>query len=93
MRSRMRTEPENRWAEKPANAARSAHTGKGSSRPWKTLSRALRANNPVCEACGVKPSTEVHHVLKWSESVVGRLVPRNCVCVCRTCHEIMERAS
>jgi 5-methylcytosine-specific restriction endonuclease McrA len=93
MSKRMRTEPENKWAQQAPKAARSAHTGKGSSRPWKTLSRALRANQPICEVCGVKPSTEVHHVVKWSASVVGRLDPRNCICCCRTCHELLEKAS
>ena len=87
----MRSEPVNRWAQKPVKPSRSGHSGKGSGRPWKTLSLNLRASRPVCEVCGVKPSMEVHHKVKWRDSVEGRLDPRNCVCVCRSCHEIIER--
>jgi len=89
----MRSEPTNKWAQKPPERSRSGHTGRGSGRPWQRVSRALRANRPLCEVCMVKPSTEVHHKIKWNDSVEGRLDPRNLVACCRSCHEILERGS
>ena len=88
----MRSEPVNRWAQKPRKPSRSGHSGKGSGRPWRSLSLNLRASRPLCEVCMVKPSTEVHHKVKWADSVEGRLDPKNLVAVCRACHEILERA-
>jgi hypothetical protein len=41
----------------------------------------------------VKPSTEVHHKIKWGDSVEGRLDPRNLIACCRSCHEILERGA
>lgn len=86
----MRREPLNRWAWKPEPRKRSAHEGVGS-KAMRNLSRVMRANHPFCQVCGVKPSTEVHHVVKWKESVVGRLDARNLVVCCRECHEQAEK--
>ena len=88
----MRSEPTNKWASKPKRI-RAGHSGKGSGRPWKGLSRAIRANHPFCEVCEKRPSTEVHHKRKWYDSVEGRLDPRNLVAVCRECHELIEKAN
>lgn len=85
----MRREPLCIHARK-APVVRSAHMGKGSGRPMFRLSRTTRANHPMCqENCG-RPSTEVHHIVPWSESVVLRLDPKNLVAVCRDCHERLE---
>lgn len=86
----MRSEPTNKWASKPRKKPRTAHSGKGKS-AMQRLSKTLRANHPMCQVCNVKPSTEVHHVVKWKDSVLHRLDPRFLVCVCRACHEMMER--
>jgi len=87
----MRSEPINRWAVKPPKPTRTAHSGKGSGRAWKRLSKTLRANNPLCTVCMVKPSTEVHHKVRWVDSVEGRLDPNNLIACCRSCHELLER--
>lgn len=87
---RMRTEPVNRWASKPERGKRSGHQGRGHGRPWQRLSRLLRANSPFCQVCGVRPSTEVHHRVKWHQDASKRLDPRNLVPCCRECHERLE---
>jgi hypothetical protein len=87
----MRREPTNKWASKPERKG-SAHTGTHSN-AMRALSRNIRANHPMCEVCEVRPSTEVHHKRKWSESVHGRLDPRNLLAVCRECHELVEKAN
>lgn len=88
----MRVEPTCKWAEKPKHASRSAHTGRGKS-AFQKLSRTLRANHPLCQVCGVRPSAEVHHVVPWQDSEVHRLDPRFLLCVCRPCHEQVERGT
>ena len=85
----MRREPTCKHAVRD-HVRRSAHTGKGSW-PMRRLSRNVRANNPFCQVCHEKPSTEVHHVVKWVDSVEGRLDPRNLVACCRACHELLEK--
>ena len=85
----MRREPLNRWAWKPTRT-RSAHTGKGK-KAMENLSRVMRANYPFCQVCQVRPSTEVHHFVKWKDSVVGRLDARNFLVCCRACHEQVEK--
>ena len=72
---------------------RSAHTGKGSGRPMFKLSRAKRANHPMCEECHVRPSVEVHHIIPWHASIVHRLDASNLVACCRDCHERLEKQS
>jgi hypothetical protein len=86
----MRSEPSCKGAEKPRKEARTAHSGKGKS-AMQRLSKTLRANHPICQVCNVRPSTEVHHVVKWRESELHRLDPRFLLCVCRACHEQVER--
>ena len=86
----MRSEPSNRWARRETK--RSAHTGKHSN-AMRALSRNMRANHPMCQVCETRPSTEVHHKRKWTEDVHGRLDPRNLLCVCRDCHELIEKAN
>lgn len=86
----MRSEPTCKHAQK-GYVPRAGHKGRGHGRPWLRLSRALRANHPLCQVCNVRPSTEVHHIVKWSDSVEGRLDPRNLIACCRPCHEVMER--
>ncbi len=88
----MRSEPTNKWASKPVRV-RAGHSGKGHGRPWQRLSRNIRANHPLCQVCETRPSTEVHHKRKWYASVEGRLDPRNCIAVCRSCHELLEKAN
>lgn len=87
----MRREPTNRWAV-PEKRSHSAHRGKHKSRMEK-LSRELRANNPFCQVCCKRPSTEVHHKRKWSDDVASRIDPRNLLCVCRECHELIEKVN
>lgn len=86
----MRSEPTNKWAAKPTKPKRSGHTGKHAW-AWRTLSRNLRANHPLCQVCNLKPSVEVHHRVRWVDCEVSRLDPRNCVSVCRPCHELLEK--
>lgn len=85
----MRREPLNRWASKPTRS-RSAHTGKGK-KAMENLSRVLRANHPFCQVCHVRPSTEVHHCVKWTKSVAHRLDVSRMLVVCRECHEQVEK--
>lgn len=90
----MKSEPTNKWASKQGHApvkARGGHQGKGHGRPWLRLSRNLRANHPMCQVCQARPSAEVHHKVRWVDCVVSRLDPRNCVAVCRACHELLEK--
>lgn len=89
----MRSEPTNRWATtnvKARGKARSGHEGRGAW-AWRELSRNLRANHPMCQVCETRPSVEVHHRVRWVDCEVSRLDPRNCVCVCRSCHELLEK--
>ena len=46
----------------------------------------LRAN-PLCTDCG-KSANEVHHVRKISVAPELRLVPGNCMALCKSCHVI-----
>ena len=57
----------------------------------RSLSRVLRANHPFCQVCNVKPSAEVHHRVKWNDDPMKRLDVANLVCVCRACHEQLEK--
>ena len=70
----------------------SAHRGRHKSR-MEVLSRLLRANHPFCQVCGIKPSTEVHHVVKWTADESARLDPRLLMAVCRSCHEQVEKSA
>ena len=88
----MRREPLNRWAWKATRTKWSAHEGRGA-KAMKQLSRVLRANHPFCQVCLVRPSTEVHHHVKWNSSVVHRLDVSRMTVVCRACHEQLEKVT
>ena len=85
----MRSEPLNKWAGK-ARRSHSAHEGAGK-KAMQALSRVLRANHPFCQVCNVRPSTEVHHCVKWRDSVAHRLDVSRMLVVCRECHEQVEK--
>lgn len=84
----MRREPLVKHAEPVRH--RGAHRGKHR-KAMAELSRQLRANHPVCQVCAARPSTEVHHRVKWTDSVAKRLDRANLVVCCRSCHEQLER--
>ncbi|MGI9251256.1 MAG: HNH endonuclease signature motif containing protein [Pseudohongiellaceae bacterium] len=67
-----------------------AQLAKHKSTQWRRLSKAIRAERPICEVCKTRPSQEVHHKV---QSPAGDMFydPRNLVAICRNCHFKMHR--
>ncbi len=64
---------------------------------WKNLSQRLRSEKPLCMRCElegiIRAATEVHHVIPVAVRPDLELDPSNCMCICRSCHEIIERVT
>lgn len=62
---------------------------------WKTkyadekFSEFIRARDPICKRCDAAPSRDNSHYWKRGHSGT-RFDPRNCVGLCRPCHDLWE---
>lgn len=56
------------------------------SRRWKAASRYHRWRHPVCEACGLNLSDEVHHRVPVAKAPELAFDPSNLMALCRACH-------
>lgn len=66
-----------------------------SSSKWTRLSRQIRRERPICEEClkkggPLKPSQEVHHVVKVRSNPNLAFDPANLMALCRECHLEIE---
>lgn len=52
---------------------------------WQTISREVRADNPVCQVCRAQPSAQVHHRISIADG--GTNERFNLVAVCGSCHQ------
>ena len=58
---------------------------------WLRYSRWFRAKNPVCQRCGVRLATEVHHRRPVSEAPHLTFDEANCESLCTPCHRDIHR--
>lgn len=64
---------------------------------WKTLSLWFRMENPICQMCNEKLTSDVHHILSPFEQGISQaeamrrlLDPTNLICLCRNCHNFIH---
>jgi 5-methylcytosine-specific restriction endonuclease McrA len=60
---------------------------------WKTLSETYRRTNPLCEACGLRLATEVHHVRAVNAAPEQAFDWSNLRALCRSCHHGTHQAT
>lgn len=58
---------------------------KAKGRKRKTLREAFLTTHPRCEACGV-PATDVHEIIRRSQTKDAELRPELFISLCRPCH-------
>jgi 5-methylcytosine-specific restriction endonuclease McrA len=56
------------------------------SRRWKAASRYHRWQHPICEACGLNLSDEVHHRIPVARAPELAFEPSNLMALCHACH-------
>lgn len=66
-----------------------------SSSKWTRLSRQIRCERPICEEClnkggPLKPSQEVHHIVKVQSNPNLAFDPANLMALCKECHLEIE---
>lgn len=62
---------------------------------WTRLSKQIRRERPICEEClkkggALKPSQEVHHIIKVRSNPNLAFDPANLMALCRECHLEIE---
>ena len=69
---------------------RQTTTERGYGGDWQKVSKAYRAENPLCEDCceegRTTPSTQVHHKVPIEDDYSLRLEQDNLVALCEDCH-------
>ncbi|HDI3263904.1 TPA: hypothetical protein PMC50_002525 [Vibrio cholerae] len=55
---------------------------------WKSLSKSIRQQRPVCESCQKELTSDLDHWLEISLDQEHRYAfnPKNLVCLCKSCH-------
>ena len=55
----------------------------------KCRNEVLKRDKYSCQMCGSKKrmSLEVHHVIRWADSIHMRYASENCICLCISCHK------
>lgn len=53
---------------------------------WLTISAFVLRRDPICKACGVKPSTQADHVIPHRGDWNKFADPNNCQGLCDACH-------
>jgi hypothetical protein len=52
----------------------------------------LLAERPVCERCGIKGATDVHHRRKLADHPEDLCDQEHCECLCHECHSRLTQA-
>ncbi len=52
----------------------------------------IRKRDSQCVLCGEIGRLDVHHIVSWVESELGRYDPMNCVTLCKPCHARADNA-
>jgi 5-methylcytosine-specific restriction protein A len=82
--------------EKAQETRRGSATARGYDRTWQRLSRAVRADEPLCRLCAregrTTPATLVDHIVPLRERPDLRLVRSNLQPLCASCHSGVKQA-
>ena len=62
----------------------------GDSSIWSAERRGVIMRDSMCQVCGIRPSTEVHHI-RPKHLNGAPLNPRNLIGLCRECHDEVHR--
>lgn len=74
-------------------AFRKSVAAAGKRAAWRELSRSVRAEHPICQACAARQSTDAAHLFSRARHPHLYLVRENLVALCRACHRRLGSAS
>jgi 5-methylcytosine-specific restriction endonuclease McrA len=54
--------------------------------------KSIRKRDKYCQmpSCGAKRKLQVHHIVRWADSVHLRYSERNGILLCKKCHELIK---